>query len=98
MKRLDLRMIGGALLSLMAAVVITGCGSSGSTYTTNEAPLPEAVPTDGTNIVVSADNDSNVGLSYTNVGENSILVTCGDDCDLSVYEATKDEDDNETKD
>lgn len=102
MKRLDLGMILGALTSSAVAIVISGCGSSGGdTYTTNEAPLPEQTPTNGTNIVVSAENESEAGLSYTNVSNNSILVSCGDDCNLTVNEATKvedeGEDDNETE-
>ena len=83
MKRFNLGMI------LITTIILAGCGSSGGdTYTTNEAPLPEMTPTDGTNIMVSAEGESSVGLSYTNVSDGSILVSCGDNCDLSVNEAS----------
>ena len=81
---------------------MSGC-SGDTTSFTQEAPLEPETPSNGTAIIVEASEESSVGLSYTNVSDNSILVTCGDDCNLTVNEAEKvvDEavevDDNETE-
>jgi len=78
------------LLSVILVLGLVGCGTSGGDTTyVQEAPLEPAVPTNGTNIVVNAEGESNVGLTYTEVGAGAILVECGDNCDLDVYEATK---------
>ena len=84
------------ILVSVLALFLTACGTSGDNYTTNEAPMTPDVPTNGSNIVVSAEGESNVGLTYTNVSEGSILVSCGDNCDLDVYEATKLSDEDAT--
>lgn len=75
------------------AFALVGCGGSDTTYVKEAPALPET-PTDGTNIIVSADGGSNVGLSYTEVGDGAILIECGDgdnvSCgNISVYEATE---------
>ena len=93
MRRLYLGILTGALASL-AVVIMSGCG--GDTTYTQEAELPPEVPSNGTAIVIEGEDN---GLSYTNVSDNSILVSCGDDCNLTVNEVAKveDEDDNETE-
>lgn len=77
------------LIALIASAMIAGCGSSDTTYTA-EGALPPGEAT--TSILVSSDNGSSSGLSYTNVGENGILVECGDgdgDCNLAVNSASE---------
>lgn len=76
------------ILSLVTIAALTGCSSS-STYQT-EGSLPAGEPS--TNIIVSSDNGSSSGLTYTNVGDSGILVECGDgdgDCSINVYQATE---------
>ncbi len=72
-------------------MMFSGCtgDSGGDNYTTNEAPLPEQIPTDGSSAVINAtsDNESSVGIQYTNLDNGSINMSCGDDCSLTVYEA-----------
>ena len=75
------------ILLLLPLLFLVGCGSD-TTYV-QEAPLLPETPTDGTNIIVSAEGESSAGVQYTEVGDGSILVSCGDDCSLSIYEATK---------
>ena len=79
------------IFGIVFALFIVGCG--GDTTYTQEAPLEPAVPSNGTAIVIEGENN---GLSYTNVSDGAILVECGDNCDLTVNEVTKVEDDNET--
>ena len=76
------------IMASLLVFLLIGCSSGGGDTFIQEAPLPEAVPTNGTNIIVTAEGESNVGLSYTNVGEGAILIECGDDCDLTVNEAS----------
>jgi len=80
------------LLMAMVAFVFTACGGSETTYV-KEAPVPPATPTDGNTVLVQADNGSNVGLSYTQLGDGSILVQCGNysrDCgNIDVYSAVE---------
>ena len=97
-----MRKIVATVLTLSAFLMLTGCGKDNTTYT-KEAPAIPETPTNGTNVIVSADNGSNVGLSYTQVGENAVLVECGDgdgySCGVTVYEVSEtSSDDNETKD
>ena len=78
------------LISTILVLGLIGCGTSGGDTTyVQEAPLPEAIPTNGTNIVVTAEGESTVGMSYTNVSDGSILVSCGDNCNLDVNEVSK---------
>ena len=86
-------------IAIIAAMLLIGCGSDSTTYVAEPTPLPEVVPTNGTNIVVTADDESNVGLSYTEVGDGAILVECGNgdgDCSITVYEAEMVEEVNTT--
>ena len=86
MKRLDLMIIATALATLM----IVGCGSSSTTYEQDGTVLPQE-PTDGTSLIVTADNESQVGLVYTELGDGAIMIECGDgdysNCELNVFEA-----------
>jgi len=72
------------VISLVAMVALVGCGG-GDTYEA-QAPLYPDQPSDGSSILVTADNGSSAGVSYTDVGDGSILVNCGDNC--TVYTAT----------
>ena len=85
--------------------MVGGCGSSGSsgstgtTYSTPQEPIQEpAQPTNGTSIVVTADNGSGVSVEHTEVG---VWVEANDGSQVTVYEAVKvedvedDEDDSE---
>lgn len=74
MKHLHLGMLATALSTLLLA----GCGSSGtsSTYETQPA-TPEVPVTDGNVIIVSPSDGSTAGLSYTEVGDGSIIIDCG---------------------
>ncbi len=80
-------------LAIMAVMLLGGCTDSGGgdTYNTNEAPLEPATPTGGTSAIIeaTADNESSVGIQYTNLDNGSINMSCGDDCSLTVYEAER---------
>ena len=80
------------LLMILSAFVFTACGGSDTTYVKETKALPET-PTDGNAVIVQADNGSNVGLSYTQLEDGSILVQCGDysrDCgNIDVYTAVE---------
>jgi len=73
--------------SILVALLFVSCSTDGDSTYVQEAPLVTDTPTNGTSIIVSTETEAVV--SYTNVSEGSILVSCGDDCDLEVYEATK---------
>ncbi len=79
------------IFAAMALLLLSGCGGGGDSYTTNEVPLEPATPTNGTNAVIeaTADNESSVGIQYTNLDNGSINMSCGDDCSLTVYDAQK---------
>ena len=94
MKRLDLGMIVGALTSLAVATAISGC-SGDTTSFTQEAPLEPETPSNGTAIIVEGEGN---GLTYTSI-DGGVLIEANDGSQVTVYEATKveDEDDNETE-
>lgn len=71
----------------LVAIMLVGCGSDKKTTTyTQEAPvLPDAPG--GTTLIAQADNAASAGLSYTEVGDGSVLVNCGDDCNVQLFEA-----------
>ncbi len=79
------------MMTIMAVMMFGGCTSDSNSYTTNEAPLEPATPTEGTSAVIeaTADNESSVGIQYTNLDNGSINMSCGDDCSLTVYDAQK---------
>lgn len=73
------------------AVIIVGCGG-GDTYVTNEQAVPE-IPTDtGQALVVTASDNATAGLSYTEVGDGSVLIDCGDGgCGIYIGEQVEPE-------
>ena len=78
------------VLSLAAVAIVsismTACGSSGESKTYSSAGAAEAgVQSEGNALIISGNTDSKVGVSYTEIGDGSVLVECGgDDCDVSV--------------
>ena len=87
-------------LSAVIVAMLTGCDTGGDTYIAPEQPLAPGEPSTSSDTIVSAeaDNGSTAVIQYTPVSDGSINMSCGDDCTLTVYEATKIEDeDNETK-
>ena len=65
------------IISSVLMLLLVGCGSNDTTYL-KEAPVVPDEPTNGNTILVQADNDSSVGLQFTDLGDGSILITCGD--------------------
>jgi len=64
-------------VAVAGLTLFTGCGG-GDTYVA-EGPAAPEIPTDtGQALIVQASDDSSAGLSYTEVGDGSILVNCGD--------------------
>ena len=83
------------ILAVALVAILTGCGSTGSktTYQEEEQALPEIPVTDGQVLVVSG-NDGDTGISYTNVGDGSVLVDCGTGGCGDVYVASPVTEDN----
>jgi len=71
------------IFSLVAVVALVGCGGSNDTYI-KEAPAVPDTPTNGTTLIITADNGSSTGVSYTEVGDGSVLVNCGDNCGVYI--------------
>ena len=65
--------------AIVAAAMLSGCGSSTTNKTyVEEAPAPPEIPlVDGQVLVVSG-NEGDTGISYTNLGDGSLLIDCGD--------------------
>ena len=79
------------IFATLVAFGLVGCGSNGTTYV-KEAPMLPEEPTNGTNIIVTAEEGSSAGLRYTEVSDGSVLITCteSDNCgNITVYEATE---------
>ena len=70
------------MISLVAILAVSGCGSDGTTYVQEAPILPDT--TNGTNILVTTDGD--VGISYTEIGDGNILIDCGDSYQCGVFE------------
>jgi len=70
-------------ISIIATIALVGCGGGGDTYI-KEAPAVPDEPTNGTTLIVTADNGSSAGISYTEVGDGSVLVNCGDNCGVYI--------------
>ncbi len=66
-----------SIVSIVAAVVLVGCGSGGTTYQSSGKAVPEVANPAGTSLIVTASEGSQVGVSYTEVGDGGILVDCG---------------------
>ena len=71
------------LIGLVAVVALVGCGGSNDTYI-KEAPAVPDEATNGTTLIITADNGSSTGVSYTEVGDGSVLVNCGDNCGVYI--------------
>jgi len=70
------------------SLFIVGCGSGGgNTYVTEEVATPEVPAPNGTALMVTG-NEGNTGITYTNVGEGSVLIDCGDGGCGDVYVAS----------
>ena len=63
--------------AIVAAAILTGCGSNKSTYVTEAPAIPEVPNPNGTALIVTATDDSEAGITYTEVGDGSLLVDCG---------------------
>lgn len=82
---------GTFIYFIFASLLITGCGSSSSkTYEREYIPEP-ATPIPTNTFIVTAAEDSSSEMSYTTVGDSSILIDCGvGGCgDINVYVATE---------
>ena len=68
-----------SLFSIVTVLLLVGCGGSGGgTQYTTEAPVMPDIPTEGNAIIVTANDDSNAVMSYTQVSDNGILIECGE--------------------
>jgi predicted small lipoprotein YifL len=65
-------------LLIAGALFLTACGSGGDTYVAEGPAAPEIPVGEGQAFIVQASGDSSAGMSYTEVGDGSILVDCGD--------------------
>ena len=65
------------------AILLNACGSNKNTYVEEKQLLPDE-PTNGTTLIVTAEGESNAAIGYTEVGDGSILVNCGDNCAVYV--------------
>ena len=84
------KILGSLVTLFIIGAGLTACGSSNSkTYTTGTTTEGEQPP--GNAIIISGNTESSVGVSYTEVGDGSIFVTCGGDgCDVSAGINTSD--------
>ena len=70
-------------ISTLMALLLVGCGSGGTTYSTGGYAEP-GVPADGDAIIVTANGGGGAGsetsstLVYTHLEDGSVLVSCGD--------------------
>ena len=71
------------MLIVAAAALVAGCSSDKNTYV-EEAPLLPDQPTNGTTLIVTAEGESTAVIGYTEVGDGSILVNCGDYCGVYI--------------
>ena len=65
------------IIGLAAVFLLVGCGGGGTTYVTEEPAVPEIPAGTGEALIVTASGGSDVGLSYTKVSDNGILIDCG---------------------
>ncbi len=84
MKKLNFKMI---TMSLVSAMIVVGCGSGSKTYV-DEGPATPDTPTEGNVLVVTASDEATGVITYTEVGDGSVLVECGDgdnyNCEVSL--------------
>ena len=74
-------------LMILSAFLLVGCGG-GTTYVTEDQAIPE-IPTDtGQALIVTTTDNGTTGLSYTQVGDGSILIDCGSGGCGDVYVAS----------
>jgi len=87
-------------IAVAAMIGLSGCGSSKkTTYQEEEQAVPEIPVSNGQVLVVSG-NEGDTGISYTNVGDGSVLIDCGGGGCGDVYVAspvTESEEDNSTE-
>ena len=83
------------ILAVALVAILTGCGSTGSktTYQEEEIAEPE-IPVSNGNVLVVSGNDGDTGISYTDVGDGSVLIDCGDGGCGDVYVASPVTEDN----
>jgi len=81
------------IITLILGVFLSGCGS-GKTYTTTE-PASPGVPTQNGDVIIISNEGSETNVQYTQVGDGSVLVECGDNCTVNI--AIIESDDNETE-
>ncbi len=86
-------LVATVLILVMSSFLMTGCGSSGTTYQADAQPATPEVPnTGGDAFVITSNGEGSAGMSYTNVGDGSILVDCGIGGCGDVYTAVGDND------
>lgn len=77
-------MIKGIVAACIAVFIMAGC-SSEKTYITEGSAAPE-VPTDtGQALIITASDEAKVGMSYTEIGDGSVLIDCGSSGCGNIY-------------
>ena len=68
---------------------LQGCGDTKNSTYEAEGPALEEIPTTDGQVLVVSGNEGDTGISYTNVGDGSVLIDCGGGGCGDVYVASE---------